>query len=64
MSKIVSIRLPETVYNQLQQTKESNKDIIIKALDQYFNPRNTSCFECKYKNLCDLIDQYLNNRSG
>ena len=59
MSKVLSIRLSEDQHNQLTQTEGTNKEIVVNALNQFFNPKDTDCFNCKFKALCDIMDTYL-----
>ncbi|OEU52003.1 MAG: hypothetical protein BA871_03550 [Desulfuromonadales bacterium C00003096] len=47
MSKQISLRIPENLYDRIEKTNDKTTNVIIKALEQYFNESSNSNKEDK-----------------
>lgn len=47
MSKQISLRIPENLYDRIEKTNDKTTNLIIKALEQYFNESSNSNKEDK-----------------
>ena len=66
MSKVVSGRINDDLYQKIAEDGRSHNNIINAALDQYYSNAdnvstgvNREIFESKYRRLCAIIDKYL-----
>lgn len=70
MSKVLGVKVDDDVYNKIASMGNIS-DVLRSALDFYLNYNqnkevnhtesmvNQSCFNCKYQNLCKLIDKHF-----
>ena len=63
MSKVVSGRITDDLYQKITEDGRSHNDIVNVALTQYYSNVSTEVnkeiFESKYRRLCTIIDKYL-----
>jgi len=66
MSKVVSGRINDDLYQKITEDGRSHNDIVNAALDWYYSNAdnvstevNKEIFEDKYRRLCAIIDKYL-----